>query len=146
MKLLKTFLGFLLIVIHFGFSFSTKDVIDITITNVRNNNGKIQLQVYRDQATFSKETPYKIYYVSKADMKNNTLHYKISDLPEGTYGIAILDDENNNKEMDWSFIMMPKEGFGFSNYYHTPLSKPKFEKFKFYLNGTVNVSIKVRYM
>ena len=139
-------LGFLFVIIHFGFTFSTKDTIDITITNVRSNNGKVQLQVYRDQATFSKETPYKVYYVSKSEMKNNTLHYKISDLPEGTYGIAILDDENNNKKMDWSFIMLPKEGFGFSNYFLSALRKPKFDDFKFYLKGEISVSVKVKYV
>ena len=65
-----------------------------------------------------------------------------------TINKANSDIENNNKEMDWSFIMMPKEGFGFSNYYHTGFTRPKFEAFK--LNIATEVlcksKIKIRYM
>lgn len=123
---------------------SESNVAHIKITNIRNNKGHIELQVYRDQPTFSKETPWKIFHISKDNLKDKVLNYQINSLPEGTYGFAILDDENNDSKMNWSFLL-PGEGFGFSNYYHTTLSKPKFESFKFYLKGDVNVTIKVKY-
>ena len=64
----------------------------------------------------------------------------------GTYGIAILDDENNNQKMDYG-LLLPKEGFGFSDYYHTGMSQPDFRKFSFVMgNASKTVFIKLRYL
>lgn len=125
-------------------SSSEGNVIHVKITNIRSNKGHIELQIYRDQPSFAKEVPWKIIHVPKDNLKENGIYYRINNLPEGTYGLAILDDENNDSKMNWSFLL-PKEGFGFSNYYHSVLSKPKFDNFKFYLKGEINVAIKVKY-
>ena len=131
----------------FSLDLSSENTHDITVTvsNIRNGKGRIQLQVYDTSASFADEKPLKEYYVSKKSMKDNSVTYKIEGLKTGTYGIALLDDENANKEMDYSW-MMPSEGFGFSDYYHTAWSKPKFSQFKFYLSEDKKVKIKIRYM
>lgn len=132
--------------IHIGASVGQSYKINVKITNVRNSTGRIQLQIYKSQETFAKENPWKVIQVPKDKMKDNTIYYQITGIPEGTYGIAILDDENGNKEMDYSFLITPKEGFGFSNYYHTAWSKPKFDSFKFILKGDMDVTVKTRYV
>lgn len=146
---ISVFLKFIVLIfvglIHISVSESPAYNINMKITNVRNGKGRIQVQIYKDQESFGKETPWKVIYVPKDGLKEKTIHYTISGIPSGTYGIAILDDENSNKEMDYSF-MIPKEGFGFSNYYHTAWSKPKFESFKFTLKGDVDVTVKTRYV
>lgn len=124
---------------------NTTHTIEVKITNVRNSKGVIQMQVYRDQPTFKAETPWKIYYVPKDNLKDKTILYKLTGIPAGTYGIAILDDENKNTKMDYSF-MIPQEGFGFSNYFLSKLAKPKFDDFKFQLNGDMCVTIKTKYV
>lgn len=148
-KLMKKYFVFILLVfigvIHISASSDQTHNINVKITNVRNGKGRIQVQIYKDQESFGKETPWKVIYVSKDGLKDKTIHYTISGIPSGTYGIATLDDENSNKEMDYSF-MVPKEGFGFSNYYHTAWSKPKFDNFKFVLKGDVDVTVKTRYV
>ncbi|MBC9811594.1 DUF2141 domain-containing protein [Crocinitomicaceae bacterium CZZ-1] len=138
---LLTLLGY----IHFGASTDQTFDIQVKFSNVRNTNGRIQLQIYRSQEAFAGEKPWKVIQVPKDGWKDKGFSYKVTGIPAGTYGIAILDDENSNKEMDYSF-MVPKEGFGFSNYYHTAWSKPKFDNFKFTLNEDVSVNIKVRYV
>jgi len=68
-------------------------------------------------------------------------------LDVGICGIVILDDENSNEDMDKNFLRMPKEGFGFSNYYMQSLKRVNFEDFKLNLNnGVNNVQIKVKYL
>jgi uncharacterized protein (DUF2141 family) len=142
----------LLLLIPFIFgSFSIRPTADgthnitVKITNVRSSKGRIQLQVYRTGESFAAENPYKEIYVSKKGLKNKSISYTIYGLKSGTYGIALLDDENANKEMDYAW-MMPDEGFGFSDYYHTSWSKPKFKQFKFSLSSNKSVVTKVRYM
>ena len=56
----------------------------------------------------------------------------------------LVDDENLNGKCDYGFIL-PNEGFGFSDYFHTGILAPKFKDFKFVLiETTKDVLVKVR--
>lgn len=143
---------FLLLLTPFLFgSFSIRPTADgthnitVKITNIRNSKGRVQLQVYRTGESFAAENPYKQLYISKKGLKNKSITCTVYGLKSGTYGLALLDDENANKVMDYGWVM-PKEGFGFSGYYHTAWSKPKFKQFKFALSTDKKVGMKVRYM
>lgn len=147
----NSFFTFLLLtfVCWVSFSFKTSapvyHTITVKVTNIRNNSGKLQLQVYRTAENFKKQIPWKVKLFDKDGVKNNTLTCTIPGVEDGEYGVALLDDENANKEMDYS-MFVPDEGFGFSDYYHTAWSKPKFENFKFQLKDDKTVTIKVRYV
>ncbi len=69
-------------------------------------------------------------------------------LDPGIYGLSLLDDENSNGKMEYNFFGIPKEGFGFSDYYHTGITKPKFDAFKFSIDKdqTKRITIRIRYM
>ena len=145
MKIKKS-IAFILICYLHVFAFGQAFTLHVKITDIRNNNGKIQLQIFKDTESFKDEKCWKNILITKSTkMKGNTLDYDITGIPSGTYGIAILDDENSNAKMDYSF-MVPTEGFGFSNYYHTAWSKPKFDSFKFVVDGDMNITIKARYV
>ncbi len=123
----------------------SKHNITVTISNVRSSKGRIQLQVYRTSESFAAENPYKELYVSKSSLSNKTMTYTIYGFETGIYGLALLDDENANKEMDYGWVI-PEEGFGFSDYYHTAWSKPTFDQFKFTVSADKKVSVKIRYL
>lgn len=121
--------------------------LQIVISNIRSNNGQIILGIFKDNETFLKEKPFQFYKLKKNSIQNGTIVAKINIAP-GVYGIALLDDENNNNKMDYNFLGIPLEGFGFSNYYHSKLSKPNFNDFKFEVNENmpVTIQIKVKYI
>jgi len=119
--------------------------ITLKITAIRNKSGRIQLQVYRDQKNFAKQTPLKVYHISKKDVKDHYLIYQLTGFSPGTYGLALLDDEDSDSKMDYGLVM-PKEGFGFSDYYHTGWSSPKFDDFKFELRADKSIKIQIRYL
>lgn len=119
--------------------------IDVTIYNIRNKSGRIQLHMYKDQQSYTAQRGWKGVLLYKQEMTNNTLHYTFKGIPSGTYGLALLDDENKNTVMDYGWVM-PKEGFGFGDYYHTKWSTPHFDDFKFHLSSDKSVKMKVRYM
>jgi len=124
---------------------SPNGLITLNITNVRSKEGQIRLNVFKDEASFNSEKPFKIMHIPKNELSDGKLNASVQ-LPNGTFGIAVLDDENSNEKMDYT-LMMPKEGFGFSNFYLTGLSRPKFDKFKFAVNdNSFAVVIKMRYM
>lgn len=122
---------------------NNESTVSIKISEIRNTKGSIEISVYRNQEEFENRKAFKKLRIGKENVKNHKLATSIS-LPTGNYGIAILDDENNNSKMDMGFLM-PKEGFGFSDYYHTGISKPKFRDFTFNLGNNKNTDIRVKY-
>ena len=103
--------------------------------------------IYKDDVSFDKEIAYKKAQAFKTKISNGTLLVEVK-LEPGKYGISLLDDENFNGKMDYNFIGIPKEGFGFSNYYHSGLTKPKLKSFLFEVieNKNTKVEVKMKYM
>ncbi len=133
--------GFLFFVNHF---FS--QTLAVKITGLRNNSGNVQLGFFINDESFKDDKPLFLKVESKATTVNGVLTIIYNNLKPGTYGVALLDDENSNTKMDFG-ILLPKEGFGFSNYYHTSLTRPSFSKFSFVYSGINKVvEIKVKYM
>lgn len=124
---------------------NNKGKVTITIKNPRNLKGNFGIYFFKNQETFTAEKPYMSKYVKKKSLKDNTYTFEVD---AGTIGISAIDDENANKEMDYNWIGIPTEGFGFSDYYHTGWSRPTFSNFDFKVEKgkTKNVSITFRYM
>jgi uncharacterized protein (DUF2141 family) len=119
--------------------------ITVTIKNIRNKSGRIQLHIYRNQEGYSQRKGWKSVLLYKNKMVGGTLKYTFTGIPAGVYGLALLDDENKNTVMDFGWLL-PKEGYGFGDYYHTKWSTPHFNDFKFYLKANKSLLMKVRYM
>jgi len=117
--------------------------VEVTITGIRNTEGQMGIGVFRDSESFNKEQAYLELQFVKKDISSGEMKVRFT-LPPGTYGIAMVDDENSDDAMEYNFLGVPKEGFGFSDYYHTGLKKPKFESFKFALEKGQDKSINIR--
>jgi len=105
----------------------------IIIKNIRSTKGRFSIGAFKDASSFEKEKPYKSIWISKKDVVNGTLKTNIH-LDLGTYGLSLLDDENSDTKMEYNMVGMPKEGFGFSNYYHSGFTKPNFKQFLVNIN------------
>ena len=119
--------------------------ISIKVTNIRNTKGTMQIQIYTNNTDYKNEEPFKSFRFSKKTVKDKTMKINVKGLTPGTYGVALLDDENSNKEMDYG-LLLPIEGFGFSDYYHTGWSRPTFYDFDFKISTSKSVVMKVRYL
>ena len=118
----------------------------INFSNLRNNKGYIRAGIYLDNNSFQDELPTRTVSFKKEKAKNGKLKAEIL-INEGEYGIAVLDDENNNGKMDYKFFI-PQEGYGFSNYIHSTLQKPNFVQFKFTVRKMIinEVNIPMKYI
>lgn len=121
--------------------------VEVTITGIRSDKGQIAIGVFKDDATFQKEEAYLDIQFPKKDISDGVMDVKFT-LEPGIYGLSLLDDENSNGEMEYNFLGIPKEGFGFSDYYHRGITKPKFDAFKFILekDQPKKINIRIRYM
>ncbi|MFA6128558.1 MAG: DUF2141 domain-containing protein [Bacteroidales bacterium] len=120
------------------FSSSPEDaVLNIRITNIRNQTGVIRISVY----TAPEQYPYypaRTYEVNKDSLSGGTLNVTIRDLKPGQYGLCFLDDENRSGQMDSNRLGIPQEGFGFANNPKPFLKRPDYAHVLFKLSPGIN--------
>lgn len=67
-------------------------------------------------------------------------------VPPGRYAVSLIHDENGNGKLD-TRLMIPREGYGFSNDAPVRMGPPKFEKAAFAVaEHPVHLAIKMRYL
>ncbi len=116
----------------------------IRFTGLRNSVGTIGMGIYRTQEEFDSDKPFQSITLSKKGLKDGNLVHSLQ-LAPAVYAISVLDDENNNHQMDFNWMHIPKEGYGFSNYVHSGLVRPKVTKFQFRLQAPLEVEVKMQY-
>lgn len=118
----------------------------LTITGIRNSEGQILVEIFRDKESYQTENAFMEKILSKTGVMKGEMSVMI-DLKPGTYGITLLDDENSNSQMEYNFLGLPKEGFGFSENYRG-FTKPKFDSIKFIVDRDhpTKIAIRVRYI
>ena len=120
--------------------------VTLQVTNIRNSEGVLKVAIFHDDDSFQDEQVGDFILLDKSEAKNGTLT-KTIELPVGECGLSSLDDENENSKMDYSWIGVPQEGYGFSDFEHTGWSKPHYEDFKIEIlpEGNQTIKMKMRY-
>jgi len=114
----------------------------LRVTGLRSEKGQVKVGVFNSSAKWLGEQPI---YSSTIRVDGQTVTWRINDVPNGDYGIAVFHDENSNGKMDKNVLGMPLEPYGFSNNARVALGPPKWEKAKFAVNGSpVEVTIEVK--
>ena len=98
-----------------------QETLDIKITNIKKNSGKIVLEIYNTKSGWLKTPFKKLVLTTIQDVQIASF-----DVPYGKYAITIYQDLNSNGESDMNFLSIPKEPIGFGNNYK-PFGEPKFE-------------------
>lgn len=119
--------------------------VKVSVTSIRSEKGQLILAIFKDQQSFKDNKPFKRQKYSKATLANGSVVFSVT-LEPGIYGLSVLDDEDNNSKMEFNMLGIPKEGFGFSDYYHNSLTRPVLADFDFELNGDKSVVVKMRYL
>ncbi len=116
----------------------------LNLSKIRNNQGYIYIFLYNYPNQYPK-APFKHYKVPKESVKNGHLTTVIKNVDfNHSYAIAIIDDENNNKDLD-RFLGLPTEGFGFSNNVHPIISLPDFHTLLFSFFRESSLQIELQY-
>jgi len=117
----------------------SKDTATLTvrITGARNTKGKIGVTLFREAQGFP-DDPSKAVRQQSAEIDPHTMSAQVTfkDLPQGTFAVSVLHDENGNGKMDKNFVGMPKEGYGASNNPKKKKRAPAFDEAKFALNAS----------
>ena len=123
---------------------ASAQTVTVRVSGVRSTEGLLRISFFASSREFEKETPCFEKSLSKAGMQNGVLNIFFHDIPPGRYGIAALDDENENGKLDYRWLL-PAEGFGFSGYTLKKLRRPDFEEFQFDV-GREGKTVSVHFM
>ena len=97
----------------------------IKITSIRNAEGNIRVALRSDENTIVASK------IVEIDPKTLTAEAVFDNLPEGTYGVAVIHDENKNGKLDFNDTGVPTEGYGHSNNPERRPGPPSFDETKF---------------
>jgi len=119
----------------------------VRVTGARNTKGKIGVTLFQNAQGFPDDTSKAIRQESVGiDPKTMSAQVIFKDLPQGTFAISVLHDENGNGKMDKNFVGMPKEGYAASNNPSKKRRAPTFDEAKFSLNTSEQtIEIKLIY-
>jgi uncharacterized protein (DUF2141 family) len=122
--------------------FSQNEEIKVVIDNIRDDQGTIWVALHKPGEEFMKER-YKWFQLPA---KKGKLIGTFADVPPGTYGISVMHDANNNREVDKNAIGIPQEGVGFSNDAMGRFGPPDFKKVAFEVPKQKELVIRMKYM
>jgi len=100
-------------------------MLTVKITGIRNTVGNIRVALRRDESTIVAAR------IVEIDPKTLTAEAVFDNLAEGTYGVAVIHDENKNGKLDFNEMGMPLEGYGHSNNPAKRPGPPPFDETKF---------------
>ena len=101
--------------------------VNLTVTNIRSQVGKLYISVYDSKDTFLGDTKVYQQAVGLENLHDGRLEVELT-LPYGALAISVHHDSNANGEMDRNFIGIPKEPVGLSNGHVPRFGPPKFSK------------------
>lgn len=140
--------SFLTIVLHSSFSIQKQETCSLTIdvSDLRNSEGTVQFTLYNRADSFPDEQYKKYFKKLNGKIENGASSVTFENLPEGTYAVNILHDEDNDGKIKKGFIL-PKEGIGFSNYKSIGFSnKPSFTKASFIVLNDKRIKVTMIYL
>jgi len=119
---------------------NTTHTLQITVNNIENIKGKLQVCITDKKEGFLKQCEY----AKAVTVTKNTISLKIANIKTGIYSISLFHDENNNGVLDnKGFFGIPSEPYGFSNNPSTTFGPPSFEKCAFLIDKDKQISIEL---
>jgi uncharacterized protein (DUF2141 family) len=116
----------------------------VRVSQLRNARGRVAVALFASPSDFPDQKRALAGQLAKIDKGRAAVTF--TGLKPGLYAVAVLHDENDNEKMDFNFLGMPLEGYGFSNDASAPFGPPSFEAAAFKLTPRPSyIPVKVRY-
>jgi len=109
----------------------------IHVENVDVRGGILRLGLY-DKAQYDKDDDNPLAAADVTAQPGETI-VTLKNLKPGIYAIEVFQDLNGNGKMDFSWLGLPEEPYGFSRDAHPVLSQPSFARAAFLLDPGENL-------
>ena len=111
----------------------------VNISEVSQGKGHVMVGLYSGIEAFEQG---KTSFGSRVKANNEQEQVIFKDLPAGEYAIKIYQDENSNQKLDFNFIGIPKEGYGYSNNVGR-FGRPAYQEAKFTVEEKTEIQIEL---
>lgn len=118
--------------------------IRINVTHASSKKGDILVALYNSEKGFPGEKTG-VIRTAKGVIQNGKSLIIIDDVAPGTYAIALFHDTNGDGKLNFNFLGIPKEGYGFSNNAWNMFSAPSFRQSAFVHEKETDIEIRMRY-
>ncbi|HTV20569.1 MAG TPA: DUF2141 domain-containing protein [Polyangiaceae bacterium] len=116
----------------------------VRVNGLNNDRGKVAVALFASAEAFPDQK--RALAGQLARIEKGRAAVRFTGLRPGQYAVAVLHDENENAKMDFNFLGMPLEGYGFSNDASAPFGPPSFEAAAFQLKPRDSfVPVRMRY-
>jgi uncharacterized protein (DUF2141 family) len=115
----------------------------IEMKGFRSDKGKALVALFGSKDGFP-DKPKKAARRIEVDIKNRAALAVLSDVAPGTYAVAVLHDEDNNKAMKTGLFGIPKEGYGASQDARGNFGPPSFGDAKFDIRAGRRVTTRIK--
>ena len=120
--------------------------LSVEVKGIKNTEGQVLVAIYATEKDWLNIKKAK--FVKKLDAKKDqSLVFTFPQLPEGTYSVSVLHDENSNEKMDMNwFPPGPAEGAVVSNEAQPSMvGPPDFNDAKFVIKGDQKLTLPMSY-
>ena len=108
-----------------SFTPSDNASIKVTVDAIESTEGTVVFMLFDQEEGFPREVA-KAWKIGKVRPQGKKAEYTFSEVPYGTYAIAIFHDEDDDGEISTNFMGLPQERVGATNM--RSLGKPGFRK------------------
>ncbi len=109
----------------------------VNISDIEQGKGHVLVALYQGQENYKSGKTTQASKV-KASSEKESVTFK--DLADGEYAIKMYQDENDNDELDFNMMGIPKEGYGFSNNVGM-FGAPEYKEAKFVVKDNTVIEI-----
>ena len=128
-----------LLLFAFPFLGMSQYSLSVEVQGVKSSIGNINIAIYNRSQGFLKFE--EVFKVDRIAAKEATTNFKIMDLPNGEYDVAIFHDENGNDKLDTNWLGIPKESVAFSNAKIKAFGPPSYKECAFNLNRDLDLKM-----
>ena len=129
-----------LIVFWCGHAAADSATLRVTVENLKNDKGQLVIAVFDSKENFLKKPVGEAAVPIREDLTGET---EFEGLPAGTYAVAVYHDKNANGDLD-TFLVVPKEDYGFSNDARSMFGPPSFKSASIELAADLHITIKAK--
>ncbi len=122
-----------------GIMLQAQNNVEVSMKGFDNNEGKAMIALYDSEENFLE----KRYQGQHATIIDKKAKITFADIPDGTYAISVVHDEDNNGELNMVMGIYPSEAVGTSNNAAARFGPPKWDDAKFEVRSGKLVTMEI---
>jgi uncharacterized protein (DUF2141 family) len=117
----------------------------IEVNGLKNKEGQVCINIFANSQGFPSNGD-RVFKKQCTKITETPLKVTFDDLKAGSYAVAVIHDQNNDRTINRNNLGMPIEGFGFSRNPLIVTGPPKFGEAAFLVAGpNTNIQIQLKY-